>query len=308
MPLRPEIKAKIEADIAAGAPQVWEVPVEITRKNTLTRVAFSGKPEPIHSIVDRFIPGPTSYLHIRIYRPSHDKNIPAIVFYHGGGWVLNFLEIFDASLVRLANQSGACIIAVSYQKAPEHPFPIPFNDCYATLLWVRENYQELGVDLNNIGVLGDSAGGNLAAAVALKARDNGVPLKFQGLIYPCVDRNFTTRSYIEYATGFGLSTQTMQWFWDQYLQGSSHDKNPYAVPASAKDFKGVAPAIVLAAEYDPLESDAENYTQLLKEAGVPTTFKLFEGVNHGFTVNFAQTPVAQESMDYLANEIKKITR
>ena len=145
MPLRPEIKAKIEADLALGAPQVWEVPVEVSRRNSQSRVALAGKAEPIHSIIDRYFPGPTSYLHIRIYRPTEKRNAPAIVFFHGGGWVLNFLDIYDASMVRLANQSGATIIAVSYQKAPEHPFPTPFNDCYATLLWVRENYEELGI-------------------------------------------------------------------------------------------------------------------------------------------------------------------
>ena len=248
MALAPEIVKQLADQKAAGLPQVWEAPVAVIRELTQGRVAFAGTPEPILSVVNRFIPGPTADLPIRIYRPNEDRNAPAMVFFHGGGWVLNFLDIYDAALHRLANQSGSVIISVNYQKAPEHPFPTPFDDCYSTLVWVKSHANELGIDPNRVGVGGDSAGGNLAAAVAVKARDEKVALSYQLLVYPCVDRDFTTKSYIECASDYGLTTRAMQWFWDQYLQGDHHDDNPYAAPLRAKTLAGVAPSIVITAQ------------------------------------------------------------
>ena len=254
MPLAPEIKAFLEAAAAAGLPQVWEAPIEVIRRNTQSRPALAGTPEPLFEVSNRFIPGPTADLPIRIYRPSKFTE-RTIVYFHGGGWVLNFLDIYDASLSRLANKSESTIISVNYQKAPEHPFPIPFDDCYATLLWVLQNATELAINTKKLGVAGDSAGANLAAAVALKARDKDIAIAFQLLVYPCNDRDFETESYRTNATGYGLSTQAMKWFWQQYLQGDAHHQNPYAVPMQAKDFSNLAPAIVITAEYDPLLSD-----------------------------------------------------
>ena len=308
MSLAPEIKAFLEASAAAALPQVWEAPVDVIRRNTQSRPALAGPVEPILEVVNRFIPGPTADLPIRIYRPTKSSNAPAIIYFHGGGWVLNFLDIYDASLTRLANQSGATIISVNYQKAPEHPFPVPFDDCYATLLWSIANSAELKIDANRIGVAGDSAGANLASGVAIKARDNEISLAFQLLIYPCNDRDFTTDSYIKNATGYGLSTQAMQWFWEQYLQGNSHDKNPYAVPTQATSFKNLASAIVITAQYDPLLSDGEKYAELLKRDGVEVTYTEYPGMIHGFFTNMAVTPTAREAIDAAALEIKRLTQ
>jgi acetyl esterase len=308
MSLAPEIQAYLKRLEALNLPQVWQAPVDVIRRNTQSRVATSGPVEAIYEISNRFIPGPTADLPIRIYRPTSASNAPAIVYFHGGGWVLNFLDIYDASLARLANQSGATIISVNYQKAPEHPFPIPFDDCYATLLWVIANATELNIDPRKIGVAGDSAGANLASGVAIKARDNEIALAFQLLIYPCNDRNFETESYIENATGYGLSTQSMQWFWDQYLQGSQHDTNPYAVPMRAGSFSEVAPAIIITAQYDPLISDGENYAALLERDGISVIYKEYAGMIHGFFTNMAVTPTARESIDFAAGRIKELTQ
>jgi acetyl esterase len=308
MSLAPEIKAFLEASAAAALPQVWEAPVDVIRRNTQSRPALAGPVEPILEVVNRFIPGPTADLPIRIYRPTTSNSAPAIIYFHGGGWVLNFLDIYDASISRLANQSGATIISVNYQKAPEHPFPVPFEDCYATLLWAIANAAGLKIDATRIGVAGDSAGANLASGVAIKARDNEISLAFQLLIYPCNDRDFTTDSYIKNATGYGLSTQAMQWFWEQYLQGNSHDKNPYAVPTQATSFKNLASAIVITAQYDPLLSDGEKYAQLLKRDGVDVTYTEYPGMIHGFFTNMAVTPTAREAIDSAALEIKRLTQ
>lgn len=306
MTLAPEIKAFLEASAAAGLPQVWEAPVEVLRRNTQGRVALAGKIEPLAAIENRFIPGPTCDLPIRIYRPATNSQ-RTIVYFHGGGWVLNFLDIYDASLSRLANQSNATIVSVNYQKAPEHPYPTPFDDCYSTLEWVISHKNELALP-NVIGVAGDSAGANLAAAVALKARDHQIELAFQFLIYPCLDRNFSTDSYRANATGYGLSTQAMQWFWEQYLQGNAHDDDPYAAPQRAQSFAGLAPAIIITAQYDPLLSDGENYLAALKDAGVSVSYRKFDGMIHGFFTNLAVTPTATKAIDWSAQEIIKLTQ
>ena len=308
MTLAPEIVKQLADQNAAGLPQVWEAPVAVIRELTQGRVDFAGKPEPIHSVVNRFIPGPTADLPIRIYRPNEDQNAPAMVYFHGGGWVLNFLDIYDAALHRLANQSGSVIISVNYQKAPEHPFPTPFDDCYSSLLWVKSHATELGIDPNRIGVGGDSAGGNLAAAVAVKARDEKVSLSYQLLVYPCVDRDFTTKSYVECATDFGLTTRAMEWFWDQYLQGDQHNNNPYAAPMRAKSLAGVAPSIVITAQYDPLVSDSENYCAKLKADGAEVTYKEYAGMIHGFFANVSATPSSQLALDFAAQEIISKTK
>jgi acetyl esterase len=308
MSLAPEIRAFLEAGAAAGLPQVWEAPVSVIRKNTQSRPALAGPVEPLHEVENRFIPGPTADLPIRIYRPTTSTSAPAIVYFHGGGWVLNFLDIYDASLARLANQSGATIISVSYQKAPEHPFPIPFDDCYESLLWVIAHAEDLRINSARIGVAGDSAGANLASAVAIKARDNKVSLAFQLLIYPCNDRNFETDSYLKNATGYGLSTQAMRWFWDQYLQDDQHHSNPYAVPMRADSLSGVAPAVIITAQYDPLISDGEKYAELLEGDGVTVIYKEYAGMIHGFFTNLAVTPTARQSIDFVAEEIKKLTQ
>ena len=306
MPLAPEIKAFLEKQAAAGTPAVWEAPLSEIRANTQGRMATSGPVEPIREISNRFIPGPTSDLPIRIYRPTDNPAAPAIVHFHGGGFVLNYLDMYDASLARLANQSGFTIIGVHYQKAPEHPFPIPFDDCYATLLWVRAHAEELSIDINAIGVAGDSAGATLASAVALRARDNGISLAFQVLIYPCNGRKFTTDSYENMATGYGLTTRAMQWFWEQYLQGVQHDNNPYAVPMVASSFSNLPPAIVITAEFDPLLSDGEQYAALLHRDGVPVLYKQFDGMIHGFFTNMAVTPTSKVAIDFVADELRKL--
>ena len=164
----------------------------------------------------------------------------------------------------------------------------------------------MNIDINAIGVAGDSAGATLASAVALKARDNHIDLRFQVLIYPCNGRKFTTDSYENMATGYGLTTQAMKWFWEQYLQGTDHDQNPYAVPMVAKNFSGVAPAIIITAQYDPLLSDGEQYAALLHRDGTPVLYRQFDGMIHGFFTNMAVTETATLAIDFVADELKKL--
>jgi acetyl esterase len=237
----------------------------------------------LFAVEHKFIPGPTADLPIRIYRPTNEKNLPTLVFFHGGGWVLNFLDIYEPALRSIAKLGNFVIIAVQYQKAPEHPYPTPFDDCYATLEWVVRHAKELAIDSESIGVAGDSAGGNLASAVAIKARDkNLIALAFQLLIYPCNQIQMEYQSATDFAEGFGLTTKSMRWFWDKYLPNKDHHSNPYAVPASSTDLKGVAPAIVIAAQFDPLTDDARQYYQKLVASSVPAIYKEYGGQIHGF--------------------------
>lgn len=308
MPLAPEIKQYLVGKAMSGAPEAWQAPLDVIRANTYGRIALGGKVEEVFSVENRYIPGPTSDLHVRIYRPSGGEDLPALVYFHGGGWVLNFLDIYDAELSCLANASGSVIVAVNYQKAPEHPYPIPFNDCYATFLWVHQNAGVLGIDPSKIGVGGESAGGNLAAAVAQKTRDVAGPnVAYQLLINPCTERDFETTSYLEYASGYGLSREGMMWFWEQYLQGSTNDADPYACPSTAKDFSDLAEAIIVTAECDPLRDDGVKYEQLLREAGVQTHYKEYAGMIHGFANLGSITPRAREAISDCAAIIKTIT-
>ena len=209
MTLKPEIVEYLAQRSALNLPALWDAPVATHRANSRHSITLKQPLIEVASVEHKTIAGPTSDLPIRIYRPNQKKDLPALVFYHGGGWVLNFLDMYEPALRKITNLTEIVIIAVQYQKAPEHPFPIPFNDSYATLEWVVQNAEQLGIDRTAIGVGGDSAGGNLASAVALKNRDTKlIDLAFELLIYPCNDISMNYKSAIENADGFGLTTLT----------------------------------------------------------------------------------------------------
>ncbi len=307
MTLRPEIKKYLDEGAAANPPQAWEIPIASSRKLRMGRVAVAGTPEAIYQVEHKFIAGPTSDLPIRIYRPSAQGPLPAMVYFHGGGWVFNTLDMFEQCLRSIANKGNFIIVAVAYQKAPEHPFPIPFDDCYATTKWVFENAQALGIDPKKIGVSGDSAGANLASAVALKVRDEGdLALAFQALIYPCNDFEMKYESATENGTGFGLTTKGMRWFWEEYLQSELDKHHPYAVPITAESLKDLPPTIVVTAEYDPLLDDGYNYAEALKDAGVFTIYREYAGLIHGFMIMASVTPEAVIAQHNLADEINAL--
>ena len=307
MGLKPEIAAYLAERAATGLPQVWQAPLAEIRENTKLHIALKQPLLQIHSVDHRSINGPTSNLPIRIYRPSEEINLPALVFFHGGGWVLNFLDIYEPALRKIAKNGNFVIIAVDYQKAPEHSYPAPLDDCYATLKWVIENAKDLGVDLAAIGVGGDSAGGNLASSVALKASNEQlISLAFQLLIYPCNDYQMNYPSATNFSQGYGLTTQAMKWFWDQYLSKVEDQEDPYAVPIKANSLRGVAPAILIAAEFDPLTDDVKNYYQKLIKDSVPAIYKEFAGQIHGFFNLSGVTDDAKSLYSEIAKEINAV--
>jgi acetyl esterase len=283
MGLKPEIRQYLSERSALGLPAVWQAPLDEIRKITNLHIALSQPLIDLFEVKKILIPGPKSDLPVRIYRPSQKFNLPALVFFHGGGWVLNFLDIYEPALRKLALAGDFVIIAVEYQKAPEHPYPAAFNDCFATLEWVVKNAMRLEIDPKAIGVGGDSAGGNLASAVALKVRDlNLLPLAYQLLIYPCNDYEMNYKSANTYAENFGLTSKAMRWFWEQYLADSKFQVDPCAVPAKAATLTGLAPALIFTAENDPLVDDGKNYYELLVSHSVPAFYKDYPGQIHGF--------------------------
>ncbi|MEV1118636.1 alpha/beta hydrolase [Actinosynnema sp. NPDC049800] len=273
-------QARAVLDKIAGAPPLEELTVSEARRAQWGFVAFQGPREPVARVAHLFVPGPTADLPARIYYPEGDGPFPAIVFLHGSGWVTCNLDLYDVALRALANATGHAVFAVNYQKAPEHPFPVPLDDSYAATAWLFEHAASVDVDPARIGVMGDSAGGNLAAAVALKAR-GALDLAFQVLVVPALDVDFTTRSYAEHATGCGLSTATMRWFWSHYL--GSTPVSELAAPLRAS-VDGLPPAFVAIAGHDPVRDDGERYAARLAAAGVPVRLREFEGTIHPFVL------------------------
>jgi acetyl esterase len=307
MGVKPEISAYLTERAAAGLPQVWQAPLSEIRENTKQHISLQQPLIQIHSVEHLNIQGPTADLPIRIYRPTDQTNLPALIFFHGGGWVINFLDMYEPALRRISALANIVIVAVEYQKAPENPFPTALDDCFETLNWVMRNADKLSIDLGAIGIGGDSAGGNLASAIALRARDEELtPLAFQLLIYPCNDISMNYKSASDYAEGYGLTTTAMKWFWQQYLPKEEFKSNPYAVPALAENLRGTPPAIVIAAEFDPLTDDARNYHKKLIADSVPAVYREYPGQIHGFFNLGGVTDDAQTLYLDIATEINAI--
>jgi acetyl esterase len=283
MPLDPQVEALLNEMAAQGVKPFEELTVPEARVAALAFADLQGEPEEVARVDHCFICGPTADLPARIYTPEGDGPFPALVYYHGSGWVVLNIEVCDPTMRVLANSTGCVVVAVNYQKAPEHPFPVPFEDAWAGLNWTVENAEALNIDPSRVGVVGDSAGGNLAAAVALRARDEGGPaLAFQGLICPAVEHGWDTESAHENAEGYLLQRESMRWFWDHYIPDKSVVDDWRVSPLKAADHSGLPPAFIASAEFDPLRDDGRNYTAKLHDAGVPVTYVEYDGMIHGF--------------------------
>jgi acetyl esterase len=283
MPLDPQARAFLDQMAALNLPPRWAMTPQEARDQYEASIAALPPGEPVARVEDRVVPSPAGAIPVRVYTPQGDGTRPALVFFHGGGWVIGSISTHDNACRALANASGCIVASVEYRLAPEAKYPAAAEDCYAATRWVAEHAAELGADPARLAVGGDSAGGNLAAAVAMLARDRGGPsLTFQLLIYPVIEHDFGTPSYRDNAEGYGLSTKDMQWFWDLYLPGAAEGKEPYASPFRAPSLAGLPPALVITAEYDVLRDEGEAYAEALRAAGVPATATRYEGMIHGF--------------------------
>lgn len=255
--------------------------------------------EPLARVEDRTL---APDLRVRIYTPEGKGPFPLVVYYHGGGWVLGNLESHDDVCRSLARRSAAVVVSVDYPRAPEARYPKIMDDCETALRWASDHRGELNASPGGLIVAGDSAGGNLAAGLALRIRDHGGPvITYQLLIYPVTDRNFETTSYHEFANGYGLTRANMQWFWDCYLNQEADAKNPEVVPLKTPDLKGLPPAFILSAEFDVLRDETEAFARRLKKAGVQVRLVRFLGMNHGFIRMGALYPQADRALSMLAD-------
>jgi len=287
--LDPQTKQFLELANAAGPMFLRaETPEQARAKLQALLAASPVPPAAIYSVEDRHIPGPAGQLPVRIYTPEAPRPMGVLVYYHGGGWVLGDLESHDNVCRALANGAGCVVVSVDYRLAPEHKFPAAPEDCYAATRWVAENAESLGADPSRVAVGGDSAGGNLAAAVAMMARDRSGPaIRFQLLFYPVTDCALDTPSQKEFAAdGYVLSRGDMEWFWNHYLEAGADRQNPYACPLRAKNLGNLPPALILTASHDPLRDEGERFAERLMTSGTKVTCTRYDGVVHGF-VSFA---------------------
>jgi len=243
-------------------------------------------PEPVARVENRPVPGPDGPVPVRIYWPqtAPPAPLPALVYFHGGGWVICDLDTHDPMCRAITNNVGCVVVSVDYRLAPEHKFPAAAEDAYTATLWAAGNATDLGVDATRIAVGGDSAGGNLTAAVALMARDRHAPeLVFQLMVYPVTDIvAMDTPSHRDNGEGYFLTTAAMEWYRRQYLTDLSEASHPYASPLHADDLSGLPPALVITAELDPLRDEGEAYASRLLASGVPAVGSRYDGVFHGF--------------------------
>lgn len=257
------------------------------------------------AVEDRAVPGPAGDIPVRVYRAVEGDSLPLLVWYHGGGWVIGDLDTADVTCRELAARAGCVLVSVDYRLAPEHRFPAAHDDCYAATVWAAAHAAELGADAGKLAVGGDSAGGNLAAVVSLRARDEGgPPIRFQLLVYPVTDRNFETASYRDNADGYLLTRDGMIWFWDHYLGPDGDGAHPHASPLRAGSLAGLPPAHVVTAEYDPLRDEGEAYAERLREAGVPVTLTRYAGQIHAFFGMHGILDDAARAADEAAERLK----
>jgi acetyl esterase len=293
-------------DRANAGPAAWELPLDLLRAGIELEVPeIWGLRDEVDEVVDLMIPGPAGPLRVRVYRPLSTEILPVVIWFHGGGWVVGTLDSHDPVCRALANRTPCVVVAVDYRLAPEAPFPAAVEDSWAATRWVAEEALKLGGDATRIVVAGDSAGGNLAAAVALRARDSGLELALQVLVYPVTDFDLESESYRRLATGLNLTRAKMEWYWQQYL-GGADGSHPEASPLRAPDLTGVAPALVQTAEHDPLLSEGEAFAARLADAGVPVTLTRYDGMIHGFIRMPALVAEADFSLAEIASAVAAI--
>jgi len=295
--LHPQIQRVLQVMAEAGLQPIEAMtPAEAREQMEATAQARKAEPLPVARVDERLIPGPAGDIRLRLYWPNTAAPVPAIIYYHGGGHVIGSLDTHDLVARNLCAGAEAVVASVDYRMGPEHKFPAAVEDSFAALEWVHANAKKLGADSGKIGVHGDSAGANLAAVIALMARDAGSPrLRLQSLVYPVADYGLAGDSYAKYAQGYGLLTrESMVWFRNHYLRSPTDAEDWRASPIKAPSFGGVAPAIVITAECDVLHDDGERYAEALRRAGATVEYKDYPGMIHGF---FGMMPAVDDAMN-----------
>ncbi|CAA9277067.1 MAG: Alpha/beta hydrolase fold-3 [uncultured Corynebacteriales bacterium] len=302
MPLDPQVEAMRARRSAEGHTPLYAMTLEQARAEDLASIrAAGGTPEPVASVDDLEIPGPGGPLPVRVYRPAAAGPLPALVYFFGGGWTLGTIDTADGICRALTNAAGCATVAVGYRLAPEHKFPAAVHDCLAGLRWAAA---APGIDPDRVAVGGDSAGGNLAAAVTLLARDAGPRIAHQLLVYPNTEHGADTPSVRAGVDPLLFNRTSVDWYWNHYLADPADGADPLASPLRAPDLSGLPPATVITAEYDPLRDEGEAYAARLAEAGVPVTLRRFDGMIHGFFAMSGQLDQGREAVGWAADRLR----
>jgi acetyl esterase len=288
----------------SGAPPLHELTPQEGREAMALLGALGGPGPEVASVYDEQVSAADGgQFTVRVLLPAGDIRA-LVVYYHGGGWVLGNLDTHDHVVRVLANRLQAAVVNVDYRLAPEHRFPTAANDSWAALLWANDRMSEIAGGLVPLVVMGDSAGGNLAAVVARRARDAGGPqVASQVLVYPVTDADLSTSSYLDPENQLLLTRESMIWFWDHYAPEVAARLHPDASPLQAADLGGLAPAIVLTAEHDPLRAEGEAYAEKLAFAGVPVVQRRFAGQMHAFFTMVGVLPGSAEAIDYVTDHL-----
>jgi len=307
VPVAPPIQALLDASAQANVPPIEELPLDQARAGAiLFAQAGAGEKEPVARVDDRVLPGVAGEIPLRVYAPDAELPLPIVAYFHGGGWVFMGIETHDWICRRLANASGAIVVSAEYRLAPEHRYPAALDDCMAVTTWLADHGGELGGDPSRLAVAGDSAGGNLATAVALASRTEGGPgLAAQALVYPVTDAACATPSFVQNAEGYLLTARTMQWFWEQYLGPNGDPDDGYASVLRAPDLAGLPPTLVITAEFDPLRDEGEAYAEHLRAAGVDATVHRYDGMVHGFLGMPEVVPESTDAMTELGDFLRR---
>ena len=308
MPIDPQIKALLDQLAAMESVDYGQVTPEGMRQSIKLLTAADGPQESVASVEEAHADGPAGPIPLRVYRPAVNHGgapLPILVWYHGGGWVIGDLDTADTTCRKLANRAGVLVISVDYRLAPEHPAPAPLEDAWAALGWVGEQAGALGGDPVRLAVGGDSAGGNLSALVAVRARDDGArALRHQLLVYPATDLTRSHPSHAENGDGYLLTNEAMSWFLAHYLGPADDPKHPSLSPLYVDDLSGVADASIITAELDPLRDEGEAYAARLRDSGVAVDLRRYDGMTHGFFQIGGITPVADAAVSEAASRLR----
>ena len=308
MPLDPQAQTLLDQAAASGLPPVYTLPVAQARARMLAAFAPSGEPEPVGRIENLTISVADDVdIPLRIYYPDEAEVPGILLFLHGGGWVLNNIDTHDGICRNLTRSSGYVTVSVDFRLAPEHPFPTAIEDCLAALEWTVNSAADLGSAGDRVVIAGDSSGGNLATVVAQIAFDRGISLAGQVLIYPVTDYLVPgTKSYQEFATGYSLNREFMEWFWQHYLPADADPYQASVSPLRSQDVSHLPPTLLLTAEFDPLRDEGEAYARRLQEAGVATQLSRYDGMMHGFLIQYSRLDKGRSALNEIAAWLRSL--
>lgn len=305
MTLDPQVKLILDQINAIQMPPWNQINAQVYRGIANQSVNMDIQKEEVKKVEDRTLPLEGRDIPVRVYTPDGEAPHPALIFYHGGGWVIGNLDSHDSVCRTLANKAQCVVISVDYRLAPEHKFPAAVEDAYDSLNWVAMNAEEFDIDPKRIAVGGDSAGGNLAAVASIIAKEKKSPkIVYQLLLYPSTGYEEVPDSMRENAEGYLLTVQQMNWFRDQYFSSKEELKHPYASPVLYSDLKDLPPALIMTAQYDPLRDVGKAYAEKLQDNGVIVFYKNYEGLIHGFANFHTLVDKANEALTEAAKQLR----